>query len=186
MRSGKSTNLLMVAHNYKEQNKNVLLLTSALDNRYGVGKITSRIGIDKEAIAVSQSTSTYSAAKTYKEGLEEYDKALHCILIDEAQFLTREQVIELAKFVDDYNVPVIAYGLKNDFSNSLFEGSQALLTFADKIEEVKTTCTLCNRKAIMNIRIDSEGNPIYTGEQIQIGDETYQPVCRKHYYNFNK
>src|SRR5699024_54285 len=104
-----------------------------------------------------------------------------CVLIDEAQFLTKDHVLQLAHIVDELNIPAMAFGLKNDFRNQLFEGSEYLLLYADKIEEMKTICWYCHRKATMNLRL-SDGKPVYTGEQIQIGgNESYYPVCRKHY-----
>ena len=110
---------------------------------------------------------------------------VYCILIDEAQFLSREQIVQLSRVVDMLDIPVMCYGLKNDFQNNLFEGSEALLLYADKIQEIKTICMKenCGKKAIMNLRL-SDGKPVYHGEKIQIGDEDYVPVCRKHYFDY--
>lgn len=180
MNSGKSIDILKVAHNYEEQGKKVALLTSALDNRDGVGKVSSRIGVSHPAIPISKDTEVRDTLIDYEErcGFE-----VSCILIDEAQFLTYEQVADLAQIVDDLNIPVMCYGLKNDFMNQLFEGSKALLIYADKIEEIKTLCWYCTKKATMNLRMRND-KPLYFGEQIQIGgNESYKPVCRKHYHN---
>ena len=110
---------------------------------------------------------------------------INCILVDESQFLTREHVIQLSEIADYFNIPVMCYGLKNDFQNKLFEGSEALLLYADKIQEIKTICAKdrCGKKAIMNLRLD-DGTPVYEGVRIQIGDEEYVPVCRKHYHEY--
>lgn len=175
MNSGKSIDILKVKHNYEEQGKEVILLTSSLDNRDGIGNVSSRIGISKPAIAVSPESHIMNLDGAH------YSESTACVLIDEAQFLTEEQVRQLASLVDDMGIPVIAYGLKNDFQNNLFEGSRALLTYADKIEEVKTMCWYCRKKAVMNLRFN-DGKPTYSGEQIKIGgNESYLPVCRKHY-----
>jgi len=111
------------------------------------------------------------------------DRKIYCVLIDEAQFLKKEHVLQLIKIVDELNIPVMAFGLKNDFRNELFEGSKYLLIYADKIEEMKTICWFCPHKATMNLRIHN-GKPVYEGEQVQIGgNESYYPVCRKHYFH---
>ncbi|GAA0479094.1 thymidine kinase [Alkalibacterium sp. m-11] len=176
MNSGKSIEILKVAHNYEEQNKPVVLFTSSLDDRDEVGAISSRIGIKRKAIPVNDDTDIFETVKSM-------DKSIACVLIDEAQFLKREHVNQLAHIVDELSIPVMAFGLKNDFRNQLFEGSQQLLILADKIEEMKTICWFCHKKAIMNMRMHG-GKPVYTGEQIVIGgNESYYPVCRKHYHN---
>ena len=176
MNSGKSIEILKVAHNYEEQNKSVIILTSGIDNRDGVGIVSSRIGLKREATPIFSDTNIY-------ELVEATNPDAACVLIDESQFLERHHVIEAAKVVDDLNIPVMAFGLKNDFKNELFEGSKYLLLFANKIEEMKTICWFCRKKAIMNLRMNN-GLPVYTGEQIQIGgNEAYYPVCRKHYFN---
>lgn len=176
MNSGKSIELLKVAHNYEEQNKAVRLFTSGVDNRDGVGVISSRTGMKKEATPVLEDTNIY-------EMIAAEDEKIWCVLIDEAQFLSKEHILQLTKIVDELNIPVMAFGLKNDFMNNLFEGSKYLLLYAEKIEEIKTICWYCKRKAIMNLRI-SDGKPVYEGEQIQIGgNESYFPVCRNHYFN---
>lgn len=186
MNSGKSIDVLKTEHNYREQGKDVMLLKSSVDNRDGVGVVASRIGIKSNATIVSPDDSIEDILENYLDEnywRYQYDIKLYCILVDEAQFLTREQVKDLAHIVDIYDIPVICYGLKNDFQNNLFEGTRALLLYADKIEEIKTLCWYCAKKAIMNLRL-SDNKPIYDGEQVQIGgNESYIPVCRKHYNN---
>lgn len=176
MNAGKSIEVLKIAHNYEEQGKRVMLFTSELDNRYGVGYVASRMGIKREAVTFNRDTNL-------REIIQEQADGLNCVLIDEGQFLTEKQVLDLTQIVDYMSIPVIVYGLKNDFQNNLFEGSMALLIYADKIEEVKTVCWFCNKKATMNLRI-SDGKPVYAGEQIQVGgNDDYIPVCRKCYGN---
>lgn len=176
MNSGKSIEILKVAHNYEEQGKTVRLYTNAIDDRDGVGYVSSRVGLRREAYVISKHTDLYADIMALPES--EYPS---CILIDEAQFLTRHQVKALTMIVDYLDIPVIAFGLKNDFQNNLFEGSEQLLLHADKIEEMKTICWYCGKKATMNLRLVN-GKPTYHGEQIQIGgNESYKPVCRKHY-----
>lgn len=181
MSAGKSLDLLKVNHNYREQGKKTLLFTPRTDTRHGEGKITSRIGIQEDALSVDYEFNFYEYVKRNKIVSEK----LYCILIDEAQFLSREQIMQLSNIVDSFNIPVMCYGLKNDFQNNLFEGSETLLLYADKIIEIKTICAKeeCGKKATMNLRL-SGGKPVYEGSQIQIGDEEYLPVCRKHYYNY--
>lgn len=178
MNSGKSFELLKVAHNYEEQDKSVRLFTSGIDDRDGVGYISSRIGMRREAEPVLAETNIYEAI--VKEVTKE---KIWCVLIDEAQFLTKDHVFQLTKIVDELAIPVMAFGLKNDFMNNLFEGSKYLLLHAEKIEEIKTICWYCGKKAIMNLRL-SDGSPVYEGDQIHIGgNESYFPVCRYHYFN---
>ena len=178
MNSGKSIEILKVAHNYEEQNKPVVLMTSGIDTRSGVGQVKSRIGISKEALPIFEETDIFSVVQTL--GYTPY-----CVLIDEAQFLSARHVLDLTKIVDELKIPVMAFGLKNDFRNELFEGSKFLLLYADKIEEMKTICWFCHKKAIMNLRYVNHV-PVYEGEQVQIGgNETYYPVCRQHYVNPN-
>ena len=173
MNSGKSIDILKTAHNYEEQGKHCLLFTSALDDRTKVGEVSSRIGMAKEAIPVNDETNIFDAVKKYDN--------MDCVLIDEAQFLKKHHILQLTQIVDELNIPVMAWGLKNDFQNNLFEGSKNLLIYADKIEEIKTICWFCNKKATMQLRL-LDGKPIYEGEQIQIGgNESYLSVCRHHY-----
>lgn len=176
MNSGKTIEILKVAHNYEEQGKRVLIMTSALDTRDGVGMVSSRIGMRREALAIDDEFDLFGF-------IEKEQEDLYCVLIDEAQFLKRHHVFSLARVVDELDIPVMAFGLKNDFRNELFEGSKYLLLFADKIEEIKTICHYCSKKAIMVLRMQ-DGKPLYDGEQIQIGgNETYVSVCRRHYFN---
>lgn len=176
MNAGKSIEVLKVAHNYEEQGKQVLLMTSSLDTRNGQGQIASRIGLSRKAVALQADTNIYTV-------VQKQCPQAACILIDEAQFLTVDQVKQAATVVDELEIPVMAFGLKNDSQNHLFAGSEALLIYADKIEEMKTICWFCRKKATMNLRI-TNGQADYGGEQIQIGgNESYYPVCRKHYLN---
>ncbi|MFC4651413.1 thymidine kinase [Lactococcus nasutitermitis] len=175
MNSGKSIEILKVAHNYEEEGKPVLLMTSNLDTREGVGFVASRIGIRHEAVAIDEKMALLSY-------ISHLSVKPFCVLIDEAQFLTKENIYDLAHVVDDLDIPVMAFGLKNDFRNELFEGSKYLLLLADKIEEIKTVCWFCSKKATMVIRTIN-GKPVYEGEQVQIGgNESYIPVCRRHYF----
>lgn len=152
MNSGKSIEILKVAHNYEEQNKRVILMTSAVDDRAGVGMIASRIGLERTAIPITHETNLYDIIKAT-------DPKAACVLIDEAQFLQKHHIFEAARVVDELHIPVMAFGLKNDFRNELFEGSKYLLLYADKIEEMKTICWFCAKKAIMNLRIH-DGQPV--------------------------
>ena len=176
MNSGKSIDILKVAHNYEEQGKPVVLMTSGVDDRSGRGIIASRIGLERKVKPIMDDTNIY-------DYVNKMDRKIYCVLIDEAQFLKKEHVLQLIKIVDELNIPVMAFGLKNDFRNELFEGSKYLLIYADKIEEMKTICWFYPHKATMNLRIH-DGKPVYEGEQVQIGgNESYYPVCRKHYFH---
>ncbi len=178
MNSGKSIDILKVAHNYEEQGKPVELLTSGVDTRSGRGMIASRIGLKRRVTPIMNDT---DLVELVKEKLTK--QKIYCVLIDEAQFLTKQHVLQLTKIVDELNIPVMTFGLKNDFRNELFEGSKYLLIYADKIEEMKTICWFCPHKATMNLRIHN-GQPVYEGDQVQIGgNESYYPVCRKHYFH---
>lgn len=182
MNSGKTLQLLAVAHNYEEQNKPVLIFKPTTDTRSVKGKIESRVGINHEAIEINKESNLFQIVYKLTSNIN-----YECILVDEAQFLTKPQVKDLADIVDLLEIPVIAYGLKNSYvDGELFEGSQALLYYADKIEEIKTVCTFCNKKATMNLRIVN-GKPIYEGNSIHVGDvkngeDYYIPVCRNHYF----
>ena len=172
MNAGKSAEILKIAHNYEEQNKSAMLFTPAIDDRYGRGKITSRMGIQREAQIIGSASDMYAMVQA---------AAPECVLVDEGQFLSREQVVVLTRIVDELNVPVIVYGLKNDYRNRLFAGSEALLLFADKIEEVKAVCWYCTKKATMLLKY-KEGHPVGDGPQIEIGgNDTYVSVCRRCY-----
>ncbi len=175
MNAGKSLELIKVAYNYEERGKHVLVLTSAVDDRYGEGKITSRAGVQRDAAVIRDDTNILQLF------IEENKKqSVDCVLVDECQFLKKHHILELVEIVDSLNVPVLAYGLKNDFRNELFEGSYYLLVYADKIEEIKTICW-CGRKATMVARV-SNGKFLRTGEQIVVGgNDMYVSLCRKHY-----
>lgn len=180
---GKSLSLLTTAHNYQEQDKDVLIMTSAIDDRYGVGKVSSRVGLSCEAQPIKPEDNVIELiTKLLKLDTEGKTVWLHCILIDEAEFLTAQQVVDLANIVDTYNIPIICYGLRTDFQCNLFEGSKTLFEVADKLEEIKTVCQWCDHKATMNLRM-VDGAPVYDGDQIQIGDQEYISVCRYHYTN---
>ncbi|HFI0361545.1 TPA: thymidine kinase [Streptococcus suis] len=176
MNSGKTIEILKVAHNYEEQGKPVVIMTSALDTRDAFGVVSSRIGMRREAVAIDDEMDIFGY-------IEKMELRPYCVLIDEAQFLRRHHVYDLARVVDELDVPVMAFGLKNDFRNELFEGSKHLLLLADKLDEIKTICQYCSKKATMVLRTQ-DGKPTYEGAQIQIGgNETYIPVCRKHYFS---
>lgn len=151
-------------------------MTSSLDTRDGFGVVASRIGMRREAVTITDDMDIFAY-------IENMFKKPYCILIDESQFLSQKNVYDLARIVDELDVPVMAFGLKNDFQNHLFEGSRELLLLADKIEEIKTICQFCSKKATMVLRTEN-GRPVYKGNQIQIGgNETYIPVCRRHYFH---
>jgi len=175
MNAGKSIEVIKVAYNYEERGKRVLVMVPAVDERHGTGVITSRIGVQREAIPITDSTNILDIFM--KENAREQ---VDCVLIDECQFLRKHHVEELVEIVDSCDVPVLAFGLKNDFRNELFEGSYYMLVYADKIEEIKTICW-CGRKATMVARV-SDGKVIKEGKQIMVGGlEMYIPLCRKHY-----
>lgn len=175
MKSGKTLDLIRVARNYREQGKKVMILTSDKDTRSGIDRVVSRVGISAKAISISEDLNIL--------GLIGRKYTPEVILIDEAQFLSSEQVRMLSEYIASEagrNIPVICYGLKNDFRNGLFEGSAALLAYADKLIEIKSSCQKCDRKATMTLRLDN-GKPVKFGDQVQIGDSEYVPVCKEHY-----
>ncbi|GAB2506373.1 thymidine kinase [Lysobacter humi (ex Lee et al. 2017)] len=174
MNAGKTTTLLQSAHNYRERGMRVAILTPALDHRDGVGVVASRIGLRAEAVAFSRDDDL--------EGCIRRDiaahGALHCVLVDEAQFLTRSQVWQLSEVVDALRVPVLCYGLRTDFRGELFEGSQYLLAWADELDEIKTICHT-GKKATMTVRVDAQGFAVQDGPQVEIGgNERYVSVSR--------
>lgn len=174
MNAGKSTYLLQVAHNYKENGMQVLLLTSALDGRDGFGVISSRIGLKSDAM-------TYSLDTDFELLLSEVQVA--CVLIDEAQFLTANQVHQIHRWVHTNNTPVMCFGIRSDFRGNPFPGSATLLALADSLEEIKTICK-CGKKATMNIRTDEGGNRVHEGDQVLIGGNSrYRQVCANCFYN---
>lgn len=179
MNSGKSFEIIKVAHNYEEQGKQVLIFSPSVSARGSADRVGSRVGFERAAIPVSEDTNLYESVKSYVASSDPIK--IYCVLIDEAQFLKQHHILELTRVVDELNIPVMAFGLKNDFQNQLFEGSYYLLVQADKIEEIKTICWYCDRKATMVIRFN-DGQPSNAGEQIQIGgNEDYKPVCRRCY-----
>ena len=176
MNAGKSTALLQSSYNYRERGMNTLVLAPALDDRYGAGKVTSRIGIEADARSFSREDNLYEAVQTYLDSAP-----LHCVLIDEAQFLTKDQVFQLGEIIDQLNVPVLAYGLRTDFQGEPFEGSKYLLAWSDNLKELKAICH-CGTKATMVVRFDEQGNAVTQGSQIEIGgNDRYVSMCRKHF-----
>ena len=177
MNAGKSTSLLQSAYNYHERGMTTKLYTAAIDDRYGVGKISSRIGLSEEAATFGSETDFWLETNNILS-----HSPINCIFIDEAQFLTKAQVLQLARVADELNVPVLCYGLRSDYQGEPFEGSVYLLVLADKLSEIKTVCH-CGRKATMVHRINDQGQPVLEGEQIEIGgDSRYVSVCRRHYF----
>lgn len=177
MNAGKTTLLLQSSYNYQERGMETLLYTPDLDNRYQSGTITSRIGLQYPAFAFDRTFDFFFHAKEQREILP----TLACVLIDEGQFLSKDQVLQLTQIVDILNLPVLVYGLRTDFKAETFEGSQALLAWADDLIELKTICH-CGRKAIMNARIDEQGQIIRHGAQVEIGgNDRYVSLCRRHY-----
>jgi thymidine kinase len=177
MNAGKSTTLLQSAFNYKERGMNPVIYTAAIDTRYGEGKVSSRIGLAADAELFTPTTNLNDDIS-----FQHKHKAIDCILIDEAQFLTKNQVTELCKVVDKLKIPVLCYGLRTDFLGELFTGAKYLLAWADKLIELKTVC-FCGRKANMVLRTNEQGVPITAGEQVEIGgNDRYVSVCRKHYF----
>jgi thymidine kinase len=176
MNAGKSTLLLQASHNYLERGMQTYLLTANFDDRAGSGRIASRIGIAAEA-------DTYAATSDlHAMILARLDRGpCACVLLDEAQWLSREQVWQLARVVDDLGIPVMCYGLRVDFRGELFPGSAALLALADEMREVRTICH-CGRKATMVIRVDAEGRALMEGAQVEVGgNERYVSLCRRHF-----
>tara|TARA_Y100000588_G_scaffold644_1_gene834 strand:+ start:285 stop:866 length:582 start_codon:yes stop_codon:yes gene_type:complete len=178
MNAGKSTALLQANHNYLERGMKTKMFTFSGDNRYEENRIVSRIGISADALPFSEDTDLFQSIMEDKDQRE-----IKCVLIDEAQFLTKNQVAQLGKIVDELDVAVLAFGIRTDFQGELFEGSKYLLAWADNLKEIKTVCW-CGRKATMVVRLDKEGNIVSKGEQLEIGgNEKYVPLCRAH---FNK
>lgn len=179
MNAGKTTTLLQSEYNYRERGMETLLFTPVFDNRLAKGKIASRIGLNRDAHTFDESLDFFKEVQNYKTR----SKKLSCVLVDEGHFLKKRQVEQLARVVDELAIPVLTYGLRTDFLGEPFEGSRYLLAWADNLVEIKTICH-CGRKAIMNLRVDSEGNQVFEGEQIEIGgNERYVSMCRKHFLN---
>ncbi|PSW18734.1 thymidine kinase [Photobacterium sanctipauli] len=176
MNAGKSTTLLQSSFNYRERGMTPIIFTAAIDDRYGKGKVSSRIGLQEEAELFNSADDLYARLLDIQHG-----QKIDCVLIDECQFLTKEQVYQLTEVVDKLHIPVLCYGLRSDFRGELFEGSRYLLAWADKLVELKTICH-CGRKANMVIRQDETGRAIADGDQVEIGgNDRYVSVCRKHY-----
>ncbi len=177
MNAGKTTILLQSNYNYKERGMRTLLYTPQLDNRVRAGLIASRIGLQAEARMFDQNFNIFLDTQ---EQIKTLGK-IHCVFVDEAQFLNKVQVEQLTDIVDVLNIPVLTYGLRSDFMGQPFEGSLYLMTWAEELSEIKTVCH-CGAKATMVLRLDAQGKPILSGEQIAIGgNESYLSVCRKHY-----
>ncbi len=174
MNAGKTTLLLQSAHNYRERGMNPLLFTPAQDNRHRMGVIRSRIGLEAEAVVFGPDRDLFAYVR-----LELQERNVHCVLIDEAQFLSRDQVYQATEIVDCLNIPVLCFGLRTDFRGELFEGSRYLLGWGDQLEEIKTICHT-GRKATMVVRLDESGYALKDGSQIEIGgNERYVSLSRK-------
>jgi len=177
MNAGKSTTLIQADFNYRERGMETMLWTAAFDDRSGAGTIGSRVALS-------------APARTFDEGVDLFaqvaeelkKRQLHCVLVDEAQFLTRDHVLQLCRVADDLSIPVLCYGLRTDFQANLFPGSAALLALADTLVELKAVCE-CGRKASMNLRVDAEGHAVAAGAQTEIGgNDRYVALCRKHFF----
>ena len=174
MNAGKSTALLQIAYNYEEQGQRVHLFTAGIDDRSGAGCIASRLGLKRQADVFDGHTDFFTQLA--------HEDSLACVLIDESQFLSPEQVRQLHRLANVRGIPVICFGLRSDFLGNAFPGSAQLLTLADDIEELKTICA-CGRKATMNIRMDNKGQRVHAGAQVEIGgNERYQQVCARCFY----
>ena len=170
--SAKTLNLLAVAHNYERQGKKVIVIKPGFDDRFGEREVTSRAGLHREAHIILSASKRLDPADF---------KGVQCVLVDEVQFLTAAHIEQLRDIADQIEVPVICYGLRTDFRSRLFDGSRRLMELADSIEELKTTCHRCNRKAIFNLKC-IDGVAMLDGPSKQVGgDETFQPVCSKHF-----
>lgn len=176
MNAGKSTALLQSSYNYRERGMNTLIMAPQFDDRYGVGRVTSRIGLEAAATTFSDTDNLFEIVTTCCD-----EDPLHCVLIDEAQFLTKEQVFQLGQVSDKLDIPVLAYGIRTDFQGEPFEGSKYLLAWSDNLKELKAICH-CGSKATMVIRLDENGNAVTQGSQVEIGgNDRYISMCRKHF-----
>lgn len=176
MNAGKSTHLLQSSYNYNECGLRTVLYTAQIDDRYTKGKVSSRLGINADAQLFDLNTNLLDEIKVMQA-----QSSIACVLIDEAQFLTKKQVSQLTDVVDELKIPVLAYGIRTDFLGQTFSGSAALLAWADKLVELKTICH-CGRKANFVIRLNSDGNAAIDGEQVEVGgNERYQALCREHF-----
>ncbi|MFQ5564030.1 MAG: thymidine kinase [Parvularculaceae bacterium] len=177
MNAGKSTTLLQASFNYRERGMRTVQFTAAIDDRVKTGTIASRIGLEGDAMMFDEDTDLRAAIEAAHR-----DDPVACVFIDEAQFMSKDHVFQLAEVVDNLGIPVICYGLRTDFRADLFEGSRWLLALADEIRELKTICE-CGSKATMNLRVDADGRAVREGESIEIGgDDRYVPLCRKHFF----
>lgn len=176
MNAGKSTALLQSSYNYRERGMRTVVLAPDLDDRYGIGKVTSRIGIETDAISFKTGDDLLSIVESACD-----PDPVHCVLIDEAQFLTKDQVFQLGEVTDKLDIPVLAYGLRTDFRGEPFEGSKYLLAWSDNLKELKAICH-CGSKATMVVRYDENGKAVRQGSQIEIGgNDRYVSVCRRHF-----
>jgi thymidine kinase len=177
MNAGKSTTLLQADFNYRERGMETMLWTAKLDDRAGVGTIGSRIALNAPANTYTPDVDLFEAVTE-----ERKRRGLHCVLIDEAQFLTRAHVEQLCRLADEVGIPILCYGLRTDFQGNLFEGSAALLALADALIELKAVCD-CGRKATMNLRVDDQGHAVAAGAQTEIGgNDRYVALCRRHFF----
>ena len=177
MNAGKSTTLLQADYNYRERGMETMLWTAALDDRSGHGQIGSRIALSAPAATFGDDTDLLAAVT-----LEGTHRKLDCVLVDEAQFLTRDHVLQLCRVADELGIPVLCYGLRTDFRGQLFAGSAALLALADALIELKAVCE-CGRKATMNLRVDATGHAVAAGAQTEIGgNDRYIALCRRHFF----
>jgi thymidine kinase len=176
MNAGKSTTLLQADFNYRERGMTTMLFTAAFDDRFRTGAISSRIGLEAEANPIEADTDIFAAvSRAMAAG------PVGCVLVDEAQWLSRHQVFQLSAICDELDIPVLAYGLRSDFRAELFPGSAALLAIADSLVELKAICA-CGRKATMNLRVDADGKAVTEGAQIEVGgNERYVALCRRHF-----
>jgi thymidine kinase len=176
MNAGKTTLLLQSAWNYRERGMTPLLFTPVLDDRYRVGVIRSRIGLEADAVVIDSKTDLLETTRAELE-----TRNIHCVLVDEAQFLTREQVYQVTEIVDRHDIPALCFGLRTDFQGELFEGSKHLLAWADELKEIKTICHT-GRKATMVVRVDENGYAMREGSQVEIGgNDRYVSVCRREF-----
>jgi thymidine kinase len=181
MNAGKSTSLLQSNHNYKENGLDTMIFLPNETSKLSKGQIVSRIGLKAKAVIANKDFNFINYIKDKKS------ENLSCILIDEAQFLTKEQVRQLSQVADRLNYPVMCYGIRTDFRGELFEGSAELLALADNLIELKTICSLCSRKATMVVRKDDSGKVVTEGSKVVVGgNDIYMPVCRKHYRKLTK
>ena len=177
MNAGKSTLLLQASHNYRERGMTTMLFTAALDDRAGIGRIASRIGLEADARLFREEDDLYAIIGQHHDE----QGPVHCVFVDEAQFLSEAQVWQLARVADRLSIPVMTYGLRTDFQCQLFPGSRALLAIADDLREVRTICR-CGRKAAMVVRLDGEGKVVREGAQVEIGgNDRYVSLCRRHW-----